>query len=63
MADLVRFQILTLPPCRIVGRALKVDPKEANPIPAFWEDCFQQGYFFKAGKNGGPLSGDPPGCG
>lgn len=45
MADLVRFQILTLPPCRIVGRALKVDPKEANPIPAFWEDCFQKGIF------------------
>ena len=36
-----------------MGRALKVDPKEANPIPAFWEGLFSARHFFKAGKNGG----------
>ena len=50
MAELVQFQVLKLPSCRIMGRALRVDPKQANPIPAFWEDCFQQDIFSKLEK-------------
>ena len=46
MTELVHFQLLELPACRLVGKELRVPQKnEENPIPAFWSRCFAEDIF------------------
>jgi len=44
-AELVGFAVKTIGPAKVVGKELrtKVTVPEGNPIPAFWDRCFQDG--------------------
>lgn len=47
MADLVKWEMRTLPALRIVGRSMTVNFREmqgaGNPLPGYWQQCFADG--------------------
>ncbi|MCQ4924507.1 GyrI-like domain-containing protein [Tissierella carlieri] len=46
MAKLVNLQINQLPEVRIIGKAVYLEmAMKENPIPEFWEKCFEDGTF------------------
>lgn len=48
MAELIHFEFVNLPPCRVIGRELTLSMEEmakANPVPAFWGKCFEENAF------------------
>jgi predicted transcriptional regulator YdeE len=44
-AELLSFQVASLPALTVVGKSLRVQMEESgeNPIPAFWDRCFGDG--------------------
>lgn len=46
MAELIRFELIDLPVCRIIGRGADVENGQ-NPLPPLWSRCFGDGTFEK----------------
>lgn len=44
-AKLTNFKVKTLSPAKIIGKEIRciMDFPEGNPIPTFWDKCFQDG--------------------
>lgn len=48
MAELIHFELIEIPACRVIGRELTTSMEEmakANPVPAFWQRCFAENAF------------------
>ncbi len=56
-AKMTEFKVVEMPAFKVVGRELRVKMgmPEGNPIPAFWDKCFQDGSMARLEKLPGRL--------